>query len=62
MGINTLSIISNRVELSAPNYFFMPILSSSQSVNDDYVTNSFATNELFINNSAGVVTSNDKVL
>lgn len=62
LNTNELSVITKNVSLSEPNYFFMPILSTEPSVNDTYSNNSFSTSELFIINSAGVVTSNDKVL
>lgn len=62
LNTNELSVITKNVSLSKPNYFFMPILSTEPSVNDTYSNNSFSTSELFIINSAGVVTSNDKVL
>lgn len=50
--------INSTIPLVEPYYFFMPILSNAESKYD----NGFLTSELFPVNSAGIVTSDDKVL
>lgn len=61
LDTNSINSITDNVISESPNFFFMPIISTKSKPLKQQYENGFLTNELFIVQSAGIVTARDNL-